>query len=84
MKRLWIIALVALMALPAHAVEPDEILSDPALESRAREISKGLRCVVCRNQSIDDSDAGVAKDLRILVRERLVEGDTDEQVTDYI
>ena len=75
----------ALMAaLPALAVEPDEILDDPILESRARELSKGLRCLVCRNQSIDDSDASLAKDLRVVVRERLVAGDSDEAVLDFV
>ncbi|MEL6279428.1 MAG: cytochrome c-type biogenesis protein [Pseudomonadota bacterium] len=64
------------------ALEPEEMLSDPQLEERAREISKGLRCVVCQNQSIDDSDADIAADMRRLVRERLVEGDTDRQVLD--
>ena len=72
------------MASPAHPVEPSEILSDPALESRARDLSKGLRCLVCRNQSIDDSDAELAKDLRVLVRERLVAGDTDAEILDYV
>ncbi len=67
-----------------HAVQPDEILSDPRLESRAREISGGLRCLVCQNQSIDDSDAPLARDLRILVRERLQTGDSNEAVRDYI
>ncbi len=71
-------------ALPAQAVEPEEILDDPVLESRARELSKGLRCLVCRNQSIDDSDAPLAKDLRIVVRERLVAGDTDQGVLDFV
>lgn len=69
---------------PAWAVNPDEVLSDPALEQRAREISKGLRCLVCQNQSIDDSDAGLAKDLRVIVRERLVAGDSDGQVVDFV
>lgn len=73
-----------LLVSPAHAVDPSEILSDPALESRARHLSKGLRCLVCRNQSIDDSDAQLAKDLRVLVRERLVAGDTDEEIIDYV
>ncbi len=83
MKRLVLI--LALCApLPAQAVEPGEILDDPIMEQRARDLSKGLRCLVCRNQSIDDSDAGLAKDLRILVRERLVEGDNDEEVLDYV
>jgi len=81
----FILALVALlMTLPAQAVEPDEILDDPVLESRARELSKGLRCLVCRNQSIDDSDASLAKDLRIVVRERLVAGDTNEEVIEFV
>lgn len=68
----------------AHAVQPDEVLKDPALEQRARDISAGLRCMVCQNQSIDDSDAQLAKDLRLLVRERLTAGDTDAQVRDYL
>ncbi|MEL6220486.1 MAG: cytochrome c-type biogenesis protein [Pseudomonadota bacterium] len=76
--------LVALLACPAAAVEPDEILSDPALESRAREISKEVRCLVCRNESIDDSGAELAKDLRLLVRERLTEGDSDAEVKQYL
>ncbi len=68
----------------AFAVQPDEVLKDPALEKRARDISAGLRCLVCQNQSIDDSDAQLAKDLRLLVRERLVAGDNDQQVRDYL
>lgn len=68
----------------AHAVQPDEVLKDPALEQRARQISAGLRCMVCQNQSIDDSDAPLAKDLRLLVRERLQAGDTDQQVETYL
>ena len=68
----------------AIAVEPNEMLADPALEARAREISRGLRCVVCQNESIDESDADLAHDLRVLVRERLVAGDSDEQVVQYI
>ncbi|MFM1814302.1 MAG: hypothetical protein RLZ98_997 [Pseudomonadota bacterium] len=70
--------------LPAHAVSPDEVLKDPALETRARKLSAELRCLVCQNQSIDDSDAPLAKDLRVLVRERLKNGDSDKQVIDYI
>lgn len=66
------------------AVQPDEVLSDPALEKRARGLSAGLRCLVCQNQSIDDSDAPLAKDLRVLVRERLAAGDSDTQVIDYV
>ena len=68
----------------AFAVEPDEMLADPVLEERARELSKGIRCLVCRNESIDESNAELARDLRILVRERLVEGDTDTEVVDYL
>lgn len=71
-------------AIPASAVEPGEVLSDPVLEQRARDISLDLRCLVCQNQSIDDSNAPLAKDLRILVRERLTAGDNDGQVIDYI
>lgn len=69
---------------PALAVAPDEVLDDPALEARARSLSAHLRCMVCQNQSIDDSDAPLAKDLRVLLRERLVAGDTDEEVVDYL
>lgn len=82
MKRLVLI--LVLMASPLWAVQPDEMLDDPALEARARDISAGLRCVVCRNESIDESNAELARDLRLLVRERLVEGDSDEEVVDYI
>ncbi|MBD3764711.1 MAG: cytochrome c-type biogenesis protein CcmH [Rhodobacterales bacterium] len=78
------LAATPLTAPPALAVQPDEILADPALESRAREISKGLRCLVCRNENIDDSNAELARDLRLLVRERLVAGDTDAQVVDFV
>lgn len=84
MRALLIASLCALFALPVAAVEPDEVLDDPVLEERARELSKGLRCLVCRNESIDESSASVAKDLRILVRERLVEGDSDQAVLDYV
>ncbi|MBP1882893.1 cytochrome c-type biogenesis protein [Sinorhizobium mexicanum] len=70
--------------LPALAVNPDEVLADPALEARARAISAKLRCMVCQNQSIDDSNAELAKDLRVLVRERLTNGDTDEAVIAYV
>lgn len=78
--------LVALLLTsgPALAVQPDEVLKDPALEARARALSLDLRCLVCQNQSIDDSNAPLAKDLRVLVRERLVAGDTDSQVIDYV
>jgi cytochrome c-type biogenesis protein CcmH len=78
------LGIVILAVLPVHAVEPDEVLQDPALEARAREISEGLRCLVCQNQSIDDSEAPLAKDLRLLVRERLKAGDSDEQIVDFI
>lgn len=72
------------LALPALAVQPSEVLDDPVLEQRARKLSAGLRCMVCQNQSIDDSDAELARDLRVLVRERLVAGATDEEVIDYV
>lgn len=75
---------LALSTQLAQAVQPDEILPDPALEARAREISKDLRCLVCQNQSIDDSNADLARDMRILVRERLVAGDSDRQVRDFL
>ncbi len=82
----FVLSLLAalLLSASAFAVQPDEVLKDPALEKRARGISAGLRCLVCQNQSIDDSDAQLAKDLRVLVRERLVAGDTDEQVQTYL
>lgn len=72
------------VAGPALAVQPDEILDDPALESRARDLSKGLRCLVCRNENIDDSDAQLARDLRILLRERLVAGDSDAEAVAFL
>ena len=86
MMRALFLALVLLAAapLPAHAVRPDEMLPDPAMEARAREIGKELRCLVCRNQSIDDSDADLAHDLRVLVRERLKAGDNNEQAIAFI
>ena len=82
----FILALMAALAFggAALAVQPDEVLKDPALEQRARGISSGLRCLVCQNQSIDDSDAQLAKDLRLLVRERLAAGDSDQAVRDYL
>ncbi len=79
-----IIALFLLLPVMAFAVEPDEMLQDLVLEERARVISKELRCVVCQNQDIDSSNASVARDLRILVRERLVAGDSDEEVIAFI
>lgn len=78
------LALALSFAAPAYAVQPEEILDDPALEARARDLSKELRCLVCRNESIDDSSASLAKDLRLLVRERLVAGDTDDETMTYI
>ncbi|MEM6616008.1 MAG: cytochrome c-type biogenesis protein [Pseudomonadota bacterium] len=74
----------AVVVTPIHAATSDEVLDDPALEERARALSVNLRCLVCQNQSIDDSDAPLAKDLRVLVRERLVAGDTDQQVLDFV
>lgn len=82
MKRL--ILALCVIAAPVFAVQPDEILNDPALEARARDISSGLRCLVCRNESIDDSNAELARDLRLLVRERLVAGDTNDEAVDFI
>ncbi|MDQ0446399.1 cytochrome c-type biogenesis protein CcmH [Methylobacterium aerolatum] len=76
--------MLLLAPLPAQAVQPSEVLKDPALEHRAREISEELRCLVCQNQSIDDSDAPLAKDLRLLVRDRLEKGDSDAAVKSYI
>ena len=84
MRRLVLALVLATLALPAIAVRPEEILPDPALESRARALGKELRCLVCQNQSIDDSDAALAKDLRMLVREKLKEGLSDAQVRDYV
>lgn len=78
-------ALVALLlTAPVFAVQPDEVLDDPQLEARARELSKDLRCLVCRNESIDESNAELARDLRLLVRERLVAGDSDKEAIDFI
>jgi cytochrome c-type biogenesis protein CcmH len=76
--------LLAVLATPAGAVQPDEVLADPALEARARAIGKELRCLVCQNQSIDESDAPLARDLRILVRERLTAGDTDAEIIAFV
>lgn len=83
MRRLILIVML-ICPFPVLAVQPDEILDDPILEQRARELSKGLRCMVCQNESIDDSDAALARDLRILVRERLVAGDSDDEVLDFV
>ena len=84
--KLRLAALFACLMLltPAYAVEPGEVMADPALEARARNLSADLRCLVCQNQSIDDSHAPLAKDLRLLVRERLAAGDSDEQVRTYL
>ncbi|WP_238367861.1 cytochrome c-type biogenesis protein [Mesobacterium pallidum] len=84
MKRLLLALALSLVPIAAGAVEPDEMLADPALEARAREISKDLRCVVCQNQDIDSSNAGVARDLRLLVRERLLAGGSDAEVIEFI
>ncbi len=86
MRRLALIALLVALVAPtaALAVEPDEILKDPQLEARARQLSEELRCMVCQNQSIDDSAAPLARDLRLLVRERLTAGDSDQQVLNYL
>jgi cytochrome c-type biogenesis protein CcmH len=84
----WLRYVALMLALggasPTLAMQPDEVLPDPALETRARELSRELRCMVCQNQSIDDSDAPIARDLRILVRERLKAGDSNGQVLDYL
>ena len=87
MKRILlglVAALVIAGASPVYAVQPDEIMSDPAKEARARDLSRELRCMVCQNQSIDDSDAPLARDLRLLVRERIATGDSDSQVIDFL
>jgi cytochrome c-type biogenesis protein CcmH len=84
MRALLAALLMLWLTLPALAVNPDEMLADPALEARARAISAGLRCLVCQNESIDDSDADLAHEIRVLVRERLKAGDTDQQVVQYL
>ena len=87
MKKLLanLLVVVALWGAPAaYAVQPDEIMADPAKEARARDLSRELRCMVCQNQSIDDSDAPLARDLRLLVRERIAGGDSDKQVIDFL
>src|SRR6478752_6839546 len=86
---MWRVALLAFVVslsglCTARAVQPDEILKDPVLEARARDLSRDLRCMVCQNQSIDDSEAPLARDLRLLVRERLTKGDSDQQVLDFL
>ena len=84
MRACFALLLLLLQLTPAFAVQPDEMLKDPTLEARARALSQQLRCMVCQNQSIDDSDAPLAHDLRVLVRERLTQGDTDPQVMDFV
>jgi cytochrome c-type biogenesis protein CcmH len=84
MRTLFAVLALLWLALPAFAVNPDEMLSDPTLEARARTISAGLRCLVCQNESIDDSDADLAHEIRVLVRERLKAGDTDDQVRQFL
>lgn len=85
MKRLIAsLAVMGCLAAPAYAVNPDEVLADPVLEERARDISSDLKCVVCRGENIDESNASIARDLRLLVRERLTEGDSNEEVVDFI
>ena len=86
MKQLlaWTFVAAVLVASPAFAVQPDEIMGDPAKEARARDLSRELRCMVCQNQSIDDSEAPLARDLRLLVRERIAAGDSDNQVIDFL
>tara|TARA_B100001059_G_scaffold81352_1_gene79384 strand:+ start:434 stop:895 length:462 start_codon:yes stop_codon:yes gene_type:complete len=76
--------LMLVIAIPGWAVEPDEILSDAMLENRARDLSQNLRCLVCQNESIDESNASLARDLRLLVRERLMKGETDQEVLEFI
>ncbi|MBL4544013.1 MAG: cytochrome c-type biogenesis protein CcmH, partial [Rhodobacteraceae bacterium] len=82
--RSTVAALLCLLALPAAAVNPDEMLDDPALEARARALSEELRCLVCRNESIDESNAGFARDMRLLLRERLAAGDSDAEAKAYL
>ncbi|MDB3910217.1 cytochrome c-type biogenesis protein CcmH [Paracoccaceae bacterium] len=84
MKAIKCLLCLVWLCAPAWAVEPDEVLSDPALEQRARNLSKQLRCLVCRNESIDESNAGLARDLRLLVRERLETGDSDTEVMNFV
>lgn len=85
-RLLFMLGVITAVAGPGvvFAVQPDEMLKDPALEARARDLSRELRCMVCQNQSIDDSEAPLARDIRILVRERLAKGDSDQQVIDYL
>ncbi len=80
----WFLLFSLLLLTPAYAVQPDEILADAKLEQRARALSTGFRCLVCQNQSIDESDAPLAKDLRILIREHLTKGDSDAEIRDFV
>lgn len=80
----WLLLILSLWAIPVWAVQPDEVLDDPVLEARAREISAGLRCPVCQSENIDESNAPIARDLRLLVRERLLEGDSNDAVVAYV
>jgi len=80
----WLPLCLLLLAVPAHAVQPDEILADAKLEQRARDLSTGFRCLVCQNQSIDESDAPLAKDLRVLIREHLTKGESDAEIRDFV
>ncbi|MGP0091585.1 MAG: cytochrome c-type biogenesis protein [Xanthobacteraceae bacterium] len=82
--RWFLLALLLVAGVPAMAVQPDEILQDPTLEARARALSRELRCMVCQNQSIDDSDAPLARELRILVRDQIKTGASDQQVLDFL
>ena len=82
--RVLLLILALVWSVPALAVQPDEMLSDPALEARARVITEGLRCVVCRNESVDDSNADIARDIRLMERERLLAGDTNDQAVQYM
>ena len=84
MKQIVAFLLIGMFALPAHAIDPGEALADPALEARARSLSLEFRCLVCQNQSIDDSDAPLARDLRAMVRARLLAGDTDQNIRDAV
>ena len=84
LRTIAVLLLLGLTSLPLAAVSPDEVLSDPALEARARAIGKDLRCLVCQNQSIDESNADLARDLRVLVRERIVAGDSDQEVIAFV
>ena len=80
----WFLLFSLLLLTPAYAVQPDEVLADAKLEQRARDLSTGFRCLVCQNQSIDESDAELARDLRILIRERLTKGDSDAEIKNFV